>query len=84
MFLDFTFTFQIVRLLFKLEFNFTLEFYIRLFASFSYKILYGDESKNLKVVMIMLILNYFSEVKPSQKVSRGDIVRPHIKNVYWR
>ena len=46
MFLDFTFTFQIVRPLFKLEFNFTLEFYIRLFASFSYKILYGDESKN--------------------------------------
>lgn len=29
--------------------------------------------------MIMLILNYFSEVKPSQKVSRGDIVRPHQK-----
>ena len=46
MFLDFTFTFQIVRLLFKLEFNFTLGFYIRLFASFSYKILHGDESKN--------------------------------------
>ena len=46
MFLDFTFTFQIVRPLFKLEFNFTLEFYIRLFASFSCKILYGDESKN--------------------------------------
>ena len=29
--------------------------------------------------MIMLILNYFSEVKPSQKVSRGDIVRSHQK-----
>ena len=29
--------------------------------------------------MIMLILNYFSEVKPSQKVSRGDIVRPRQK-----
>ena len=29
--------------------------------------------------MIMLILHYFSEVKPSQKVSSGDIVTPSQK-----